>query len=742
MQPKAGDDDTGRRPRCAQRSAVPSSLQPIRVSAPALHVPLPDASPRTPVRASFGWRHLRLRPKLLLAFGVVLALAAGTGLFAVRQLAVVNTQSAVITGNWLPSVDRSNAMNTVTSDLRIEQYRHITATTEAGMADAERAIAAQAAKLDDLRRAYEPLITSPEERALYEQFGARWTAYVTQWDSVATLSRANRNVEAAALMIGGARRDFDAASATLDAMVSLNRKGAQAASVHAGATYASARAWIVGALATSLLLGVGLAVGISGAIAGPVRRMADAAHALARGDVEQDIPADGGDEVGELAAALRGVVEAERAMARAAIALAAGDTSVAVRPRGAQDTLGRAFEGLGTTLTRLTAETHALAAEARAGRLAHRGDTAAFQGAYRELVEGFNTTLDAMAAPVHEASAVLDRVAARDLSARMTGTYAGDFAAIQRAVNAAATNLDAALAEVATGAGQVAAASTQIAGGSQTLASGASEQAASLEEVSANLHEVSAMAAQSAANAQEARALADEAGRRAVAGVERVGRLSDAVADIGRASAETATIVKTIDEIAFQTNLLALNAAVEAARAGDAGRGFAVVAEEVRALAQRSAEAAKRTAALIAHGRASAATGAAANAEVRQSLEEIHTQVGRVTQVVAEIAAAADQQAQGVAQVNTALGQMNAVTQQVAATAEESASAAEELSSQAATMHDVVAQFTLSTGSTGAGVPARATGRIGTLVAPDGGATGTQPIRFRRERRRSVHSAN
>jgi methyl-accepting chemotaxis protein len=215
--------------------------------------------------------------------------------------------------------------------------------------------------------------------------------------------------------------------------------------------------------------------------------------------------------------------------------------------------------------------------------------------------------------------------------------------------------------------------------------------------VAASLQETTASARQSATNALEARGLAERARASAAAGVTRMDRLSEAVGEIKQSSDATAKIVKTIDEIAFQTNLLALNAAVEAARAGEAGRGFAVVAEEVRALAQRSAAAARETAALIDQGAQSAERGLTLNGDVRRSLEEISAQVERVTDVVAEITAASEQQATGVAQVNQAVTQMNHVTQQVAANAEESAGASAELASQAASLTALAAAFTVTT---------------------------------------------
>jgi methyl-accepting chemotaxis protein len=142
--------------------------------------------------------------------------------------------------------------------------------------------------------------------------------------------------------------------------------------------------------------------------------------------------------------------------------------------------------------------------------------------------------------------------------------------------------------------------------------------------------------------------------------------------------------------------LLALNAAVEAARAGDAGKGFAVVAEEVRNLAMRSAEAAKNTASLIEESVNKAEGGVAINDEVLKNLQEISTQVNRVSEVMSEISSASDQQSQGIEQVNAAVNQMSQVTQNTAANAEESASAAEELASQAAEMTGMVQAFHLS----------------------------------------------
>ncbi|PTX92745.1 hypothetical protein DB354_13210 [Opitutus sp. ER46] len=240
---------------------------------------------------------------------------------------------------------------------------------------------------------------------------------------------------------------------------------------------------------------------------------------------------------------------------------------------------------------------------------------------------------------------------------------------------------------------QTTAAATQVASASQSLAEGSTEQAASIEETSASLEEISSMTKRNTDNAQRAKELAGAARQAADVGVTDMQAMKTAMNDIKTSSDDVAKIIKTIDEIAFQTNILALNAAVEAARAGEAGAGFAVVAEEVRNLAQRSAQAAKETAGKIEGAISKTAQGVAISHKVATSLEEIATRSRQVDELVVEIATASVEQNQGIGQVTQAVSQMDQVTQKNAANAEESASAAEELNAQAQAMQENVGQL-------------------------------------------------
>jgi len=249
------------------------------------------------------------------------------------------------------------------------------------------------------------------------------------------------------------------------------------------------------------------------------------------------------------------------------------------------------------------------------------------------------------------------------------------------------------VATLTEGSKQTSAAAAQVSAASQSLAEGASEQAAAIEETTASIEEMSSMTKQNAAKADEARKLAGTAKDSAEKGTQAVTAMNRAIDDIKKSSDSTAKIVKTIDEIAFQTNLLALNAAVEAARAGEAGKGFAVVAEEVRNLAQRSAEAAKNTATLIEESVKNADNGVVIGKGVGDALIGIAEVARKVNDLVGEIAVACSEQAQGIGQINTAVGQMDQVTQQNAANAEESASASEELSAQAEELNRMVLEL-------------------------------------------------
>jgi methyl-accepting chemotaxis protein len=369
-------------------------------------------------------------------------------------------------------------------------------------------------------------------------------------------------------------------------------------------------------------------------------------------------------------------------------------------------------------------DTNGLVSAAALGRLSVRADPTRHQGDFAIIVDGVNRTLDAVVAPVEEAGKTLQRLADRDLRARVEGNFKGDHARIQEATNTTAAALGHALAQVSEASGQVSEAATQIAASAQSVANGANEQAAALSRSSAGLEAVAGLTGRTAASAREAAGLATAANTAASDGAAAVGQMKDVMEKIKASAEATSAIIKDINDISFQTNLLALNAAVEAARAGDAGRGFAVVAEEVRALALRAKEASAKTEALIREAVRHAGDGEVTSRRVEGQLGEIVAGVTKVSTLVGEIAQAATEQQAGIAEVVRSVGDMEKVTAQNAASAQESSSSASELSAQAGELASMVGAFRIDEASLAAperaalAAPAQAEGAAGPLWTP------------------------
>ncbi|WP_370151417.1 methyl-accepting chemotaxis protein, partial [Ferrovibrio sp.] len=308
---------------------------------------------------------------------------------------------------------------------------------------------------------------------------------------------------------------------------------------------------------------------------------------------------------------------------------------------------------------------------------------------------------------VAQTQAVVAAAKANDLTARIPlDGKDGEIRALCAGVNDLLDGMTGIIAGIKEASVTIAAASDEISAASQDLASRTESQAASIEETAASMHEVTTTVKQNADNAQAASQLATVARDTAEKGGSVVGDAVAAVTQIEQSAQKISDIVGLIDEIAFQTNLLALNASVEAARAGEAGKGFAVVAQEVRALAQRSANASKDIKALISTSNAQVKTGAALVNKAGESLTEIVSGVKKVSDIVAEIAAASREQSTGLDQINTAVGSMDEMTQRNGALVEETSASAQALSNQAGELAELVQRYRINGQTAATAAPA------------------------------------
>lgn len=355
---------------------------------------------------------------------------------------------------------------------------------------------------------------------------------------------------------------------------------------------------------------------------------------------------------------------------------------------------GYAIEWLDrTNEVRTEQEVERVIAAAVEGDLGQRLSLDGKQGFFSVLAKQVNSLVDVNQRVFDDLGRVLRSLAEGKLNERVTTEYQGVYGRIRADINSTVDKLVSVVEQIQMTADIVNSSAMQLSRGNENLSQRTTEQAASLEETAASIEELTSTVRHNADNASQANQVATAARALAEKGGDVITRAVAAMRAINESSRQIADIISVIDEIAFQTNLLALNAAVEAARAGEQGRGFAVVAAEVRTLAQRSAESAKEIKQLIQDSLAKVDTGSQLVDESGRSLGEIVGSVKRVTDLIAEIAAASREQATGVDEINKAVSQMDQVTTQNAALVDEASAGTQALAEQAKSLAQIVGFF-------------------------------------------------
>ncbi|MBX4860186.1 HAMP domain-containing protein [Rhizobium sophorae] len=387
--------------------------------------------------------------------------------------------------------------------------------------------------------------------------------------------------------------------------------------------------------------------------------------------------------------------------------LAGGDTAIACTGIGRTDEIGTMASAV-EVFRQAAIANKQLEKDAEAARL--QGETervTARKQADEDAAERLRVATSGLAAG-------LKRLASGDLAFQIDEPFAPDFESLRHDFNMSIRQLDQTLSAIAAAIAAIDEGTREIASGAGDLSKRTEQQAASLEETAAALDQITANVSNSSKRTDEARTEATDANRNAAKSSEVVSHAEEAMRRIEASSQQISSIIGVIDEIAFQTNLLALNAGVEAARAGDAGKGFAVVAQEVRELAQRSAQAAKEIKGHIQKSSVEVESGVKLVLDTSQVLKAISEQIARINQHMDAIAVSAKEQSTGLAEVNTAVNSMDQVTQQNAAMVEQSTAASGHLAEEAAKLRELVSRFRLrATAST----PSAAGRRGGQLAA-------------------------
>jgi methyl-accepting chemotaxis protein len=536
---------------------------------------------------------------------------------------------------------------------------------------------------DKIWREYMASYLTPEEKILADRFTAELATYRQSRNRTMDFAQKGDWGTSIANMRTDAGPKFTSTMETLTGLLGLQARVAKEEYDTAKRTYDSARITDITIIVLGLLFSGSLAFFIVRSVTGPVHAMTRAMGDLAGGKLDVTVPALGQrDEIGEMASAVQ--VFKQNAIDKVRMEAEARAKEEAERKAELEQ---RAREAA------IVAEVADVAKAASSGDLDRRIDLAGKDGFLLTLCEGVNSLVHLTGIALKDVADVLGAVARGDLTRRITNDYAGVFGQLKGDVNQTADKLFEIVTNINGAAGQIGTAASEVSAGSQDLSERSEQQASALEETAASMEELAATVRQNAANAQQANQLAAGARTVAAGGGQVVTDAITAMTRIESSSQKIEDIVGMIDEIAFQTNLLALNAAVEAARAGDAGKGFAVVAQEVRNLAQRSAQASREIKTLIAESSVQVRSGADLVKGAGSTLDEILKSVRRVADIVAEIASASSEQASGIEQVNAAISQMDEMTQQNAAQVEESAAAAHALEDQSRELNRLMGFF-------------------------------------------------
>ena len=529
--------------------------------------------------------------------------------------------------------------------------------------------------MEKLIAAWAPLVPDAQ-KATFDTLGSRFKEFKVFRTETARLGR-EVNPQAANQQGNNDanRANRKAYQAEIDAVVKSDM--AELANVKAGMeTFGTTMFWLVfGVTVVGVIVGAsfGLYVG-SRQLSAPIRRVSGVMNAVAGGDLDAEVPYVGrDDEIGEMASA----VEVFKKNGQEVRRMNAQETSMRAKSDDLQSGMAVVVDA------------------AAQGDFTRRIEKDYGDDNLNRFAQNINGLLIGVDSGVTETGRVIGSLAHGDLTQSMTGDFKGVFAELQVNVNETLAKLRSTMSEVRVTTESINGNSNELRSAADDLSKRTEQQAAALEETSAALDEITAVVRSSTIRAKEASVMVSETKEKTADSAKVVRDAVTAMGRIEQASREISQIINVIDEIAFQTNLLALNAGVEAARAGEAGKGFAVVAQEVRELAQRSANAAKDIKALINKSGEEVGLGVTLVQKTGSALDEIQTRVLSINDHIHSIATAAQEQSTGLQEVNTAINQMDQVTQRNAAMVEETSAATHKLSGEASNLLSLVSRFRL-----------------------------------------------